>query len=337
LDDGRRHQILELPAGFSGELTLPLQTVSTPPAAEFEGSGHPAWKIHAIGEPSRRHLILFLDTPLTEELTLPWTAPKACRLDDIDRPMQHLAAGEQTTLRFTPRKGWIRFWGLEPADLQPTPEIIDRLNAVYIAEADMQSRLVEPLAGIHAEQDRWIRAQIPADETLVYDIDCFGNATTQEKSRAFTLDRTVVEHPHGTVAKEYADGGIAFAPGQSYWCHPRGLHVEIENLQYYRENKIPFTVYLQCVSPKNQDWSYEVTFKSGFKSLDRHQTTWDVPKAASEHSLCSFAFDPEELDHDDLTIVIRAKQIPVLNDWFEDGGYIAALQRLVITETRPAC
>ncbi len=327
LDDGRVHRVLELPKGFSGELSLELQPSSQPSSAEFEGLGHPLWRVHTIGEAGRRQCILYLDVPLTEELQLPWKASKACCMDDIDRPMKQLQAGEEAILRFMPRKPWIRFWGLEYGDLAPSPEILAMLENLCRSEGEQ-----EDLPAIHERQDGWIREQIPEEERIVYDIDCFGYATTQEKSRAFSLDRTVVAHPDGIVAKEYADGGIAFAPGQSYWCHPRGLHLEIENLSSYRKSGKPFKVYLCCVSLALEQWSYRVTVESGFKELPELTAIWDVPQNPGAGSLCVLEIDPFILEEDHLAIRLRSNQTAVLNDWFEDEGFIAALQRLVITE-----
>ena len=327
LDDGRVHQVLELPRGFSGELCLELIPLSVPSRAEFDGLGNPAWKVHVIGIAERRQCILYLDTPLTRELLLPWKAPKNCRMDDIDRPMRCLQTGEETQLRFSARKPWIRFWGLEAEDLKPGKEILTALEALEHIELG-----VEALAEIHEQQDRWIREQIPQGERIVYDIDCFGLATTEEKSRAFPLDRTVIHHPDGVVAKEYADGGLAFAPGQSYWCHPRGLHVEIENLSGYRKSGKPFRVYLHCVSPETEQWSYRVAVQSGFKKLPELATVWEVPQESGPRALYVLEIDPSELEEDHLTIWLRSNQTDVLSDWFEDRGFIAALQRLVITE-----
>ena len=209
----------------------------------------------------------------------------------------------------------------------PGPAIIAALDGLKERVGDLQS-----LSEIHEDQDRWIRDRIPETERIVYDIDCFGMATTQEKSRAYSLDRSVVKHPDGVVAKEYADGGLAFAPGQSYWCHPRGLHIEIENLGSYRASGKPFKVYLYCVSPESESWSYRVEAKSGFKELPSLSRVWDVPTQKGAAALCVLEVDPAELEEDHLTIWLRSNQTAVLNDWFEDGGFIAALQRLVITE-----
>ena len=101
-------------------------------------------------------------------------------MDDIDRPMRCLQTGEETQLRFSARKPWIRFWGLEAEDLKPGKEILTALEALEHIELG-----VEALAEIHEQQDRWIREQILLGERIVYDIDCFGLATTEERAVLF--------------------------------------------------------------------------------------------------------------------------------------------------------
>ena len=70
--------------------------------------------------------------PLLKDLKLTLKAPKACRLDDIDQAMESYQAGDEMTLRFSGRKPWIRFWGLDAQDLQPNEEIVDLLKENYI-------------------------------------------------------------------------------------------------------------------------------------------------------------------------------------------------------------
>jgi hypothetical protein len=332
LDDGRQHQIIELPIGFSGKLCFELTSLSKAPTAEFEGIGHPAWKVHTIGEGDRKHCVLYLDMPLLEDIYVKLMAPKACRLDDIDQAMETFEAGEEMTLRFSARKPWIRFWGIDADDLKPSTEIITTLKAQYIAAEDHDKKLKEPLLELQRQQDEWVQSQVPPAEKLVYYMDCFGHATTEEKSRAYHLDRTVIEHPDGVVAKEYADGGIAFGPGQSYWCHPRALHLEIENLQTYIDSGKTFKVTMMCSSPENLDWEYELTVKSGFKELEKHTQLWKIPKERGLQSVISFEIDPVELEMDALRIGLRSNQTAVLNDWFQNKGFIACLQALWITE-----
>ncbi|EDM27293.1 hypothetical protein LNTAR_21305 [Lentisphaera araneosa HTCC2155] len=270
--------------------------------------------------------------PLLKDLKLTLKAPKACRLDDIDQAMESYQAGDEMTLRFSGRKPWIRFWGLDAQDLQPNEEIVDLLKENYIAPSDYDKKLREPLAEIQAEQDQWVKEQIPSDEQIVYYMDCFGDATTEEKSRAYHFDRTVIAHAQGLEAKEYADGGVAFGPGQSYWCHPRGLYIEIENLQGYIDSGKNFKVYLMCHSPENLDWEYELTVKSGFKELSQFTQLWTIPKVRNQQAINSFEVDLKELEIDALRIGLRSNQTAVLNDWFQNKGFIACLQALWITE-----
>jgi hypothetical protein len=46
----------------------------------------------------------------------------------------------------------------------------------------------------------------------------------------------------------------------------------------------------------------------------------------------SFEIDPVELEMDALRIGLRSNQTAVLNDWFQNKGFIACLQALWITE-----
>ncbi|WDE95272.1 hypothetical protein PQO03_06005 [Lentisphaera profundi] len=87
-----------------------------------------------------------------------------------------------------------------------------------------------------------------------------------------------------------------------------------------------------CHSPENLDWEYELTVKSGFKELSQFTQLWTISKVRNQQAIISFEFDPKELEIDALRIGLRSNQTAVLNDWFQNKGFIACLQALWITE-----
>ena len=342
LDDGRSHAVLELPAGWRGSLSIPLTSTAGPDRAEFGGLVTPLWRVQTIGPGARRHSYAFLDTPLLSPCRVTFRVPRPCRIDSLERPLGAFVAGDTVTLEFDSRRTWFRFWGLSPAEIQPDAEAVRAIEAAAAEWREFSADAPAALAAIHEADDAFFRSVVPPEETLLLDIDCFGNAVFGERSRALPFDRTVYAAAPALVAREYADGGISRGFGKSFWVHPRGLGFQIEGIDALA---LPpgarLRVRLCTVVGENEPpLSYLMTASSGGRILlggktraldDPGRVVWTCPRERTVDGM--FAFDVSVSDISDgiLSVGMRANQTKILGDWFAEGGFVARLERLLLT------
>ena len=355
LDDGRQHTVVELPKGWSGELTLEVESAGRgPDKAEFGGLVSPLWRVQTIGAGARRHCYVFLDTPLLSPCEVVFTAPKDCRVDALEKPLGAFKAGERIPLRFDTRRTWFRFWGLDAAELQPDAvavAAIEKASAEWkefcfqtgltgLSGGDTQNpvNLVNPVQKNDAEVDAFFKSVVPEDERLLLDVDCFGNCPFGERSRAKSFDRVVFAANDKVRAVEYADGGISLGRGRAFWVHPRNLPFQVEGLDTLGldENAV-VRVRLCTVADEGERLSYRVSAKSGWKSFfgdakaGQGPVVWDCPKERTADGLFTFDVPLKDLTDGTLSVGLRTNQKQVLDDWFADGGFIARLERVVVS------
>ena len=337
LDDGRSHAVVELPAGWHGTLDLPISAKSAPDRAEFGGIATPLWRVQTIGEGARRHCYAFIDSPLVSPCRVVFTAPRACRIDSLEKPLGEFRAGEKAELVFGTRRTWFRFWGLDASEIQPDAAGVAAIGRAA-AEWNAFAADGSALAAAHAADDAFFGSIVAPDERLLLDIDCFGNSPFGERSRAKPFDRVVFAAGDGISARECSDGGISFGKGKSFWVHPRGLGFKIEGLDTLglpADGRI--RIRLCTVADPGEPLSYLVTARSGWKWIAGESgdgagaAVWNPPEERTADGL--FALDVAVADIEDgaVSVGLRTNQKQVLDDWFADGGFIARLERLVVT------
>ena len=341
LDDGRAHAVVELPKGWRGRLDLALVPTGAPDPAEFGGLVTPLWRVQTIGAGARRHCYAFPDTPLLSPCTIRFSCPRDCRVDSSERPLGAFRKGDVVELAFTTRRTWYRFWGLAAEEIQPDAAgvaALERAAAEWKAfAADAPARL----AAVHAADDAFFRSVVPEGERLLLDVDCFGNNAFGERSRAYPFDRAVFAANGQIRAREYADGGISDGTGRSSWVHPRGLGFQVEGIDSLGlAPDARLRVRLCTVAGEDETLSYRVTAQSGwnrilgFEEDGQPPVVWDCPKARTADGLLTLDVPVSSVSDGILKVRLRANQKPVLDDWFADGGFVARLERVLVTVLR---
>ena len=180
---------------------------------------------------------------------------------------------------------------------------------------------------------------VPRDEKLLLDVDCFGNAVFGERSRALPFDRCVYAANGKVTAKEYSDGGISHGSGKSFWVHPRGLGFQIEGLDTLGlDPDATLRVRLCTVADEGEHLSYKVKVRSGWKKIMGHadegqeEVVWNCPKERSADGLFTFDVSLRDVTDGVLSVMLRTNQKQVLDDWYADGGFVARLERIIVTE-----
>lgn len=331
LDDGRHHTVLIVPTGWSGTVEITLNEVSKPAIAEFCGLVHPQWRVQEIGEGERRHCFLYLEELLPAEVEIPFRVPAACRIDSREKVLGDFQAGDMITLRFDNRHSWYRFWGLTPAQIQPDRDAVAILDRLTEESRRFFDTAPELLRTRQVQLDNLINAMIPASQTRLFHLDCFGNCVMGERSRAVKFDRLVYRNVPAIKARELSDGGMAFNPGFNCWVHPRSLHFEIDGLTPEAVGAEEVVIHLFSLSPNDQNWRYIVTLTSGEKTVFESSLPWECPKEPVPSALLSIPVKLRDIVDGHLDGFVRSAQRGVLDDWFRDGGFIATLQRLIVT------
>ncbi len=337
LDDRRVHATLTLPAGFVGTLEQPLVRKSEPDPAEFAGLKHPLWRVQTIGEGAHRQCYLYLDFQLLQPLRIEWTVPRACRIDALERPLGSFRAGEKVTLEFDSRKTWFRFYGLEASEIQPQPENLPALEEAMAVSRRFFEDGPRNLAAVHADDDAWFAAQLPDSEQVLIEMDCFGNHLFGERSRALKFDRLVRRLNERLDVREYCDGGISLGNGVSFWVHPRGMHCQVTGLDSVEPPRDGvFHLYLFTRTPATEPrlYRYRVWASSADRRIETHTPPWTCPRERSPEAILKFDIPAAEVVNGTLGIGLSADQLGVLDDWFRDGGFIAALERIAVTVSR---
>ena len=341
LDDKREHAVVELPKGWRGRLDLALVPTGAPDPAEFGGLVTPLWRVQTIGAGARRHCYAFPDTPLLSPCTIRFTCPRDCRIDSLERPLGAFRKGDVVELSFTTRRTWYRFWGLTAEEIQPDAAGVAALEKAAAEWKAFAADAPARLAAVHAADDAFFRSAVPKGERLLLDVDCFGDAVFGERSRARPFDRCVFAANDKVTAREYADGGISYGKGKSFWVHPRGLGFQVEGLDTLGLSPdATLRVRLCTVAEKDEPLSYKVMVRSGWKKIfgfadiGQEPVVWNCPKERTADGL--FAFDVSMKDVTDgvLGIQLRTNQKQILDDWFADGGFVARLERVLVTVLR---
>ena len=328
LDDGRTHTVLELPAGWHGECVLAVRNVSEPPAAEFAGSDHPAWRVQRIGG----HCYLYLDFPATRPFEIDWQAPAACRIDAPDRVLGGFAAGESVRLAFNARRLWYRFHGLAPEAIRPGGDAMRKLSAEQRESERFFAEARRDLPRDRRELDEWFAAQLPAGEHVELELDCFGDNVFGERSRARPFDRIVRRGKAALRAEELSDGGISLGHGRSFWVHPRSLHFEIAGLETLASADGRFTLTLFTRTPKEEAKPFRYRLRIQHRGrLVAEFPAWVCPYDCSEGALLQVRLPLDAFPDGVADCHLAADQRGVLDDWYREGGFIAALERLAVT------
>jgi len=346
LDDRRVHTVLELPKGWKGRLDFGIAVKSEPPKAEFGGLVTPLWRVQMIGPEDRRQAYAFIDVPLLSPCTVTFTVPRDCRIDSLEKPLGAFKKGDRVDLTFGTRRTWFRFWGLAAEEIQPDAAGVKAIEKAAAEWQAFSSNREASLKEIHEKDDAFFKSVVPADEKLLLDIDCFGNALFGERSRALPFDRTVYSVNGKLTAREYCDGGISYGKGKSFWMHPRGLHFNIEGLDTLDLPKTAkLRVRLCTVAEKDEDLSYSMAAKSGWKKIfgflsaqdskPSDKVIWNCPKTRTADGLFTFDFALADVcDEGWVTVYLRTNQKQVLDDWFADKGFISRLERVVVTRLK---
>ena len=354
LDDGREHAVVELPRGWSGELALRTVRTGAPDPAEFGGLVTPLWRVQTIGEGDRRRCYAFVDTPLLGECRVTLTLPRAASVDAPEGRLGDFPAGARVTLAFDTRRTWFRFGGLDAKEIQPDAAGVAALERAAAEWRAFSDGAGDALKKIHAADDAFFRAAVPADETLLLDVDCFGNCPFGEKSRARPLDRVVFAANDSVRALEYSDGGISLGKGKSYWVHPRGLTVQVEGLDTLGLKPTDTVRIRLCdVAEPSERLSYKLTVKSGWNKIignfvspsdlglvatvpSANDVVWNPPAARTADGMLTFDVPVAKIQDGTVSIGLRTNQKQVLDDWYADGGFIARLERILVTKVAAA-
>jgi hypothetical protein len=331
LDDKREHCVVVVPEGFCGEVEIPVVTTGSVPVAEFHGSTHPLWRVQEIGSGNRRHSILYLEEVQIAPLELEFTVPAACRIDSCEAVLGKFEAGEKVALRFFGRNGWYRFWGLHADQVQPDAQALKRLEECNGKLRNYLDNANGILTRCQEELDVNVEALIPDSEQRVLHMDCFGNAVMDERSRAQMFDRIVYCNDANINAKEITDGGMAMEPAVSYWIHPRELHFVVTGLTRIASASKVVNIYLFSRSPDGEKWRYTTKVYSGGKALYQSAIPWACGKCVNTDALLKISVIADYVIDGTLEVVMSAAQMAVLDDWFRQNGFIAALERLVVT------
>jgi hypothetical protein len=311
LDDGRLVTLLEIPPGWSGHHDIALRAGQPP--ASFQGK--PGWKIQTFGTGDSRHSYLIADMPLTADVTLPVGLKKKAAMDSAQEALGVQSPGT-LHLTFGPLKGWYRFWDCDVNDIDP-PDLANRTDLPLLSD-QWEIEVQHHEAALHeAARKRLGRG----GSGTVLEILCGGNLPLGSRSRAVGVDRVVQAHPEA-AAHEFGDGAISFGPGRSFWYHPRGLTFKIRLAEADRVNGVH--VLLNSFDSLGLDASYHVhagSQKLGIWKLPRSpldETAWFSVKLAKSD------FSPD--GH--AAISFSVNQVGLLDDWWKDRGFIAALHAL---------
>lgn len=320
LDDGRRHTLIELSAGWSGRKTIrlaaaPARVRDTPPAW---------WKTQTFGEGERRHTYLHFDLPLMREVTFPMRLRSAARIDAVQAPMGGHAGG-RVELRVGPSRTWHRFWGVTGDDLECTAEteatVAGLRRGEELLEADWCQRVGEHTRQLH--QSMIARTGV-SREQIALEIFCGARLPLGERCRAAPYD-IIHSRVDGLAACECGDGVIAYGPGRSFWYHPRGFPMRISGLGSLK-NAGRIRLLLHGYDPLGLDACQRVTCGGHFAQ------DWTLPSSPFD----ARAWLMLDLNLSDavakgqLHVRLQTLQQQLLHDWWAERGFVASLHALWI-------
>jgi hypothetical protein len=318
LEDQRVVHLLEVPRGWSGKCEITLR-----PATPSRDMRHlDGWKIQTFGTGKNRHTYLILDRPIIDDVTVPIQLLQATRVDGATELLGQRDAGE-IPLVFGPLKRWYRFWECDARDIEPPP--IDSSSPVTSAllPDDFQPRIEAHAAELRQAA---LRRMGIAQSDILLEVLCGGNLPLGTRSRAAASDR--IFPPHAKLdARESSDGVISYGPGRSFWYHPRGLHTKIRAPGFPPGSR-KFSVLLNSFDPVGLDAAYHVHVG------DRKLGHWRLPRSPFDEAawfsfeLSDHDFGPDGIAH----LGFSTDQVQVLERWWQDRGFIAALHALWIVK-----
>ena len=164
------------------------------------------------------------------------------------------------------------------------------------------------------------------------ELDCFGDNVFGERSRARPFDRIVRRGKAALRAEELSDGGISLGHGRSFWVHPRSLHFEIAGLETLASADGRFTLTLFTRTPKEEakPFRYRLRIQHLGKPVAEFPA-WVCPYDCSEGALLQVRLPLDAFPDGVADCHLAADQRGVLDDWYREGGFIAALERLAVT------
>lgn len=313
LDDQRMVALLDIPLGWSGQSEVKLRPGKS--LATFQDK--PGWKIQTFGAGKSRHSYLIADLPLTADVVLPVELKKQASLDSAQASLGIQSPGA-LDLTFGPLKGWYRFWGCDVNDINPS-DLAKRKDLPLLSD-HWEIEVQKHESALHTAALK--RLKHGGTGTLL-EVLCGGNLPLGTRSRSAGVDRVSLAHS-GADAKEFSDGAIAFGPGRSFWYHPRSLTFKMCVAEPDQQNGL--NVLLNSFDPLGLNASYRVGVEG------RDLGIWKLPASAFDDQ----AWFPVELKKEDFSreghaaISLSANQVGVLDDWWKDRGFIAALHALWI-------
>ncbi len=317
LEDHRCVSVIELPAGWSGELDLAL--VDTPNARTRRDD---LWKMQTFDQGSQRHTYLHLDAPLTRSFTATVELKKRTRVDSATGTLGLVGPGT-LQLEFGLLQGWYRFWQCGLEDISPDESVAQKLDqANALLPADWAAELTRHETAL---QQR-VEQQLQPSEKIAYELFCGAKLPLGTRSRSGDFDHVTIAHPtlHG---HEKADGVIAYSPGQSFWYHPRNLPFRVDGFPS-NTTQHHWKLILHSFDPQSLDAQYRVVVGKRDCGLWKLPTSADSPEAF-------FCVDLHAADinsQGQLSVLIKTDQTQLLH-WWKDRGFIAAIHALWIVES----
>jgi hypothetical protein len=319
LDNNRRHSLIEVPQGWCGEQRIRISACRNGSSAPRP----PWWQTKTQGAGGRRCTYLHLDLPLLRNVEIPFDMCRGARVDGHQAPIGQVPSG-YATLTFGPHKTWYRFWGLEADEIAPTEATVAAVLALQpgidlLAEA-WEEQLAAHLTRLH---DECLSQQGWAEDDVLLEVACGARLPLGSRSRAAEHD-IVTRNIDGLSAHEYSDGAIAYGPGKSFWCHPRGLNVKVQGLNAIKDRG-PLAVVLHSFDAVPLDARYRVTIGHG-----RVHGRWALPTDPwSPEAWYRVAIDPSWISPSGvLSLGLLSDQKGVLYDWWEERGFVAGLHAL---------
>lgn len=317
LDDGRTHTLLEFPRGWQGRLSIPLAVTG-----DAKSARPGFWQTRTFGAGDRRHTYLHLDLPLLHDVEIPIELARAVRVDGPQEPLGLLGPG-MVTLRVGPHRTWHRFWGAEAEDLRPTEATLHTIaelkKGTDLLADDWQKELDAHRTALHQATLAHLYWR---EEDVALEVFCGAKHPLGSRSRAMAYD-LVHALVKGLSASEYGDGVLAYGPGKSFWCHPRGLTFKIRGIPAAMRAQ-PLTVVMHSFDPLKLGARYRIRIAG---EVREH---WSLPvdpfEASAWHRL---EIRPEWINaKGEVAITLLCDQTPVLQDWWKERGFVAGLHAL---------
>lgn len=316
LEDNREVTVIEIPAGWSGKLSLNLK-----PVPSLITRRNDIWKMQTFGEGQSRHTYLHLDAPLTGTLSTSVELKKKVRVDSATGTLGIQGPG-RLDLEFGLLQGWYRFWQCGIEDIAPDELLQQKITeARALLSPEWQSELAQ-----HQERlGKLASAHVKPGEKIVYQLYGGAQLPLGTRSRAGDHDQVTVTHPT-LHAHEKADGVIAFGPGKAFWYHPRNMSFRIDGFPKDQPNR-RWKILLHSFDPQKLNARYRVMVGA------RETGLWTLPTTAYDGgAFFEIELKPGDInDHGQLPFLIKTEQTPLLH-WWKDKGFIAAIHALWVIE-----